>query len=534
MNLFDRLAAAGVFLRLEGEKVVYRAHGGALAPPLLAELRARRAELVRILKDVGVPPTKSASSDERTGAPLSAGQQRIWFMDRLSPGRGTYNIPLAFALEGAFPAHAFEHAMGQVVQRHEVLRTHFISLDGSPIAEIEPPAPVIAALVDLSGLPSERCEHAIRLVLEATARRPFDLERGPVFRVAWLRRARDEEILTFTVHHAAFDGWSMNVLSNEVERATAAFISGAPSLLPPVPFQYGDFAREQLGRPMQDAVARRGYWRAKLAGLPPSPWPSVRGTVTGQPGISRQLVRLLPSALLSRLRAHARKESCTLFVIALGALEVALKRHGGTDDFAVGTDLAGRDLDGSEAVIGFFAEQVALRSDLSHNPSLRELSVRISRTLGEAFSHVLGYDSVVSLLSRNGESSDQLFRVKLVLQPPGELPLLPGVRVKPVPIHVPDAKFHVLLNLFMRGDALVCAMDFDVAVLSLAEATSFLDEYGCVLEFFCDRPEAHVSDVLAALDDSDRTRRQLERKEFRALRSRLFQTVTSSARGGTT
>jgi amino acid adenylation domain-containing protein len=313
------------------------------------------------------------------GLPLSFAQERFWFLDRLQPGLALFTIGGAERLEGPIHPPTLERALTEVVRRHETLHTVFVDVDGTPVQRILPPAPFTLRVEDLSALePAERHARVRRADAEESAE-PFDLSAGPLFRARLLRMGPDEHLLLYAIHHIVSDGWSVGVLFREMRAVYAALLEGRPSPLPELPVQYADWAawsRERLqGAGMERHLA---YWRQRLAGAPEllelptdrprPPVPSFRGATAP--------VRV-PPAVLAPLRALAQAEGATLYMVALAAYQALLARYSGTDDLVVGSPASGRMMREVEGLIGPFINTLVVRTDLSGNPTFRQLVHRV-------------------------------------------------------------------------------------------------------------------------------------------------------------
>ncbi|HEX5870931.1 MAG TPA: condensation domain-containing protein, partial [Longimicrobium sp.] len=328
----------------------------------------------------------------RAGAPalpLSFAQERLWFIDRMEPGSTTYNILMAWRLEGALDAAALERALCELVRRHEALRTVFRETDDGAAQVVAPFGAFHLPVEDLSALdPAGRGAMAVRRAAEDAAR-PFDLRRGPPLRASLLRLAADEHVLLICMHHVVCDEWSLGVLFSELAALYAAFRDGAPSPLAEPAVQYADYAaweREQLRGGAMDA--QLAYWTEALAGAP-----ALLELPADRPRPAAQTYRgalerfELPPALLGRLTALARAEGATLYMVLLGAFQALLARTAGSDDVVVGSPMAGRARRELEDVVGFFVNTLVLRTDLSGDPSFREVLRRVRAVTLGAYEH---------------------------------------------------------------------------------------------------------------------------------------------------
>ncbi|HEV3052085.1 MAG TPA: condensation domain-containing protein, partial [Longimicrobium sp.] len=326
----------------------------------------RRALLQKILRQRTGPAHEPAAIRPREGggpAPLSFAQERLWFIDRLEPGSATYNIPVAQRLGGVLDQAALERALGEIVRRHEALRTTFTEADGSPVQVIAPFGEFALPVEDLSGLGEADREAAVKRRTGEEVRRGFDLSAGPLFRAALLRLSEEDHVLLLTMHHIVSDGWSIGVLFRELSALYEAYREGRGSPLPELAVQYADYAvwqREQLaGEALERQLA---YWRERLAGAPELlelPTDHPRPAVQTYRGAAVPVA--LPLELLERLQSLARSEEATLYMVLLAAFQVLLSKYSGSDDIVVGSPIAGRTRKEMEELIGFFVNTLVLR-----------------------------------------------------------------------------------------------------------------------------------------------------------------------------
>ncbi|HEU4558073.1 MAG TPA: amino acid adenylation domain-containing protein, partial [Longimicrobium sp.] len=353
--------------------------------PTIAEMAVRVEEMRRAELPV-LPPVVPV---ERTGPlPLSFAQERLWFIDQLEPGSAVYNIPMAWHLGGALDRAALERSLGEIVRRHESLRTVFTEVDGSPLQVIAPFGGFVLPVEDLSGLGEDRAA-AVRRRVDEEAGRAFDLAAGPLFRATLLRVDEGEHVLLLVMHHIVSDGWSMGVFFRELSALYGAYRDGGESPLPELAVQYADYAVWQRSQLAGDALGRQlSYWKEQLAGAPEllelptdHPRPAVQ-TFRGEwAGVN------FPPELLERLRALGRSEGATLYMVLLGAFQVLLSRYGGGEDVVVGSPIAGRTRGEVEEVIGFFINTLVLCTHLSGDPSFREVLRRVRGVTLGAYEH---------------------------------------------------------------------------------------------------------------------------------------------------
>ncbi|MGB7947138.1 MAG: condensation domain-containing protein, partial [Candidatus Binatia bacterium] len=373
----DSLLAAQVISRVRDSLQTELSFLDFFAAPTVAGMAAGIRTVSRESRALTVPPIGPAS---RAGPlPLSFAQQRLWFFDQLEPGSPAYNRPVFLCLSGRLDTAALQRSLNEIVRRHEVLRTTFFSVGGRPHQVVAPALERAMPIVDLSRRPQAERETEARQLAIEESQRPFDLTSDPLLRARLLRLGDDEHILVLTTHHIAFDGWSDGILFQELAAIYEAFSTGQLSPLAELPIQYADFgAWQQHWLKGEVLDAQLAYWRRQLAGAPQIlelPTDRRRPAIETFQG-ARQSI-LLPKPLTDALKALSRRECVTLFMTLLGVFKVLLRRYTGQDDIVVGTPVAGRNRVETEKLIGVFINTLVLRTDLSGNPSFRELLSRI-------------------------------------------------------------------------------------------------------------------------------------------------------------
>ncbi|HEV3052756.1 MAG TPA: amino acid adenylation domain-containing protein, partial [Longimicrobium sp.] len=421
--------------------------------PTVAELAGRVEEMAR----AGLPVVPPVVPIERTGTlPLSFAQERLWFLHQMEPDGAGYNMPWPSRLRGHLDASALERALGDLVHRHEALRTTFRPVEQGAVQVVHPAGPAHLPVLDLTGLAPDEREREARRLAQEDAERPFDLERGPLFRATLVRLSDEEHVLLLTMHHIVSDGWSMGVLFREL---FTLYESASP--LPPLAVQYADFAVWQRGW-LQGEVLRGqlDWWREQLGGAPPAlelPTDRPRPAVASSRGGSH--VFRIPAETTRELRALARREGATLYMATHAALDLLLSRWSGQDDLVVGSPIAGRTQVGTEALIGFFVNTLALRIDLSGDPSFQELMGRVRETALGAYAHQdLPFERLVEEVApERGLSHTPLFQVMFALQnaSSGALPAFAGLRREPFGSEFRTVRFDLELDLREVDDELV-------------------------------------------------------------------------------
>ncbi len=416
------------------------------------ESLAQEIEAVRRGEQGLIAPPIVAVNREQA-LPLSFAQQRLWFIDQLEPTNAAYNVPLAMRLTGSLNVEAFERTLSEVFRRHESLRTTFVSPAGEPLQVIMPAGPVSLPVTDLRELPADEREREALRLTHAEAQRPFDLSTGPVARASLLQLSDEEYIVLFTMHHIISDGWSLAVLINEVATIYEAYLSGAESPLEELPIQYGDYAvwqREWLqGEVLENQLL---YWRQQLERAPAVlelPTDHARPPMQSFRGASESF--RLPADLSRELQELSRRENVTLYMTLLAAFQTLLYRYTGQEDICVGSPIANRNLVETEKVIGFFLNTLVLRTNLSGQPSFREVLKRVREVALGAYAHQdLPFEKLVEEMDVARDTGRQpLFQVMFAMQNAQPMTLtMPGLKLEEsVDNETATAKFD--LNLFV-------------------------------------------------------------------------------------
>jgi amino acid adenylation domain-containing protein len=448
---------------------------------------------------VNLPPLMRVERAENL--PLSYTQQRLWFLDQLTPGTPLYNVPAAIRLDGHLNITALENSLAEIVRRHEVLRTTFKTGGaGQPVQLIHPPRHEALLVVDLSELPDpERRMQARQLALDE-ARRPFDLSKGPLMRTTLVRLSEDEHIALFTMHHIVSDAWSTGVLVKEVVRLYESFVAGEASTLPELPVQYADFAAWQREHLAGEALELHlEYWRRQFAVQPAPlelPTDYERPQAQSFRGASRPVN--LSRATLERLRELSRREGVTLFMTLLAAYKTLLHRYTGQDDIAVGSPIANRSRAELEGLIGCFINTLALRTDLSGGPSFRDLLGRVRETTLGAYAHQdLPFELLVGDLQpeRRGNFTP-LFQVWFALQnTPGGALRLPGVNISNYDVDTGVAQFDLALALAETGDGIEGLLTYNSDIFEDATAAEMVEHFAALLEAIAADPDRKLFDI---------------------------------------
>ncbi len=413
---------------------------------------AALAETVRASATAPAAPIRPAP---RAGTlPLSAAQQRLWFLEELTPGGTENNVGVGLRLSGPLDTDALLAALDALADRHEALRTTFGTENGQGVQIVAPHGDLPLRTVDASS--AESAERELREELKT----PFDLRRGPLTRAVLVRLGAEDHVLMLAQHHIVTDGWSVGVLVDELMRRYA----DASAALPPLPIQYADYAVWQRERvPALDE--HLAYWRRKLAGVTPLDLPADRprpGVRTSAGAVHR---RLLPAGLVGRLAEVGQANDATLFMTLVAAVQVLLARYAGQRDVAVGTVTSGRDRPELENLAGFFVNTLVLRSAVEDAEAFDAFLRDVRETVLEAFAHdAVPFDRLVEELQPERDPSrTPLVQALVVLQNAVvRTHEAGGLRVADHDLPRPSARFDLLVEFVPRGDALVMALEYNV------------------------------------------------------------------------
>ncbi|MEV7676575.1 amino acid adenylation domain-containing protein [Streptomyces sp. NPDC088752] len=448
------VAADDNFFALGGHSLLATLLVGRIRTALDAETEIRTlfehptvASLAAALEDAGRPARPPLTARPRPDAlPLSYAQRRLWFLHRLDGPSATYNIPFAVRLDGALDADALRLALHDVVARHAPLRTVFPERGGHPVQHVLAPEDARPVLPVDSVDEDKGADRIAGAVAE-----PIDVERELPLRATLLRLADESHVLVLVIHHIAADGSSLAPLVRDLGTAYRARLGGAAPAWTPPPVDYADYTlwqRELLGDetdPDSPVSRQLAFWRDALAGLPACvelPRDRPRPSAPRHEGATHHFA--VDDATAGRIAALARENGCSVFMVLRAALALLLSRHGAGEDVPLGTAVAGRTDEATADLVGFFVNTLVLRTDLSGDPTFRELLHRVKEFDLAAHAHQdVPFERLVELLNPARAQHHPLFQTMLVLQnhTPADPVDLPGLTVHGVPADLGASKF---------------------------------------------------------------------------------------------
>lgn len=479
--------------------------------PTVAEM-ARHLEMTSQPRPDLQPPSLQPVS--RDGPLLlSSAQQRLWFLEQLGLSRHAYHLLEVIRLHGPLQVVALEQSLQEIIRRHEVWRTVFVNVEGQPHQVIRPATLLPLPVIDLHGLSAQEREVQVRTLARAEVERPFDLAQGPLVRTTLVRLDAEEHVLLLALHNIVYDGWSRGVFWRELAALYDACATGQPAPLPALSSQYADFAAwQQQWLQGESYEAHLTYWKQQLHEVAtlqlPTDWP--RPAVQTYRGARHSLV--LPPALTQALKDLSRAHGVTLFMTLLAAFQVLLQRYTGQDDIAVGSLIANRTRAETEELIGFFTNTLVLRTDLSGDPSFRELLGRVRQvTLAAYYHQELPYEKLLEELRPPRDlSRTPLFQTLFVLQNAPRQPLdLAGLTLNALEVDPRTAKFDLLLDLAETPAGLQGYFEYSTDLFAAATIARLAGHLQTLLAEVVADPDQHLA-TLPLLTADERQRLVVE------------------------
>src|SRR5688572_12526704 len=464
---------------------------------------ARRALLDKLMQSEGLGSTTSqgiTEREERHRAPLSFAQRRLWFINQLEPDNPVYNNHFAFRVRGTLDLEAMQQGVDEIVNRHEILRTTFGMEGPDPVQVIAPSLKLNILVREVDDVSGETPDSVVTKLATEEARKPFDLMNGPLLRMTLLRCRNVDSFLLFTIHHIISDGWSLGIFIEELTSLYQTYLVEGPSPLGKLLVQYGDFAAWQENW-LETTVraAQLPYWEKQLSGTSSTldlpfdyPRPSVQ-TFCG----SREPVPL-NSELGRQLRALSQKTGSTMFVLLLAAFKALLCRYTGQQDIRIGTPVAGRPRPETEGLIGFFANMLVLRTEVSADLTFSELLDRVSETTMSALAHQdVPFEVLVEELNpERGLDQNPLFQIAFGLHKGQTHELhLPNVTLQRFEIDAGTSKFDLTLDLVDTGQELIGAFEYNSKLFDALTITRLAGHFVNLLEGIVADPQQQIYEL---------------------------------------
>jgi len=475
----------------------------ATADETLSARQRRLLELVRRQRRQAAPEAAPPAIPRRPpGEPpvLSFGQQRLWFIEQLQPGSAAYHVPGAVRIRGALDVPVLKRCLAEVARRHEILRTGFEVRDGEPALAIAAAPRLEPTLTDLSALPPARREAEASRVVNAQVRKPFDLTRQPLARTGLVRLAADEHLFLLVLQHIISDIWSVGVFFRNTMALYDAFSAGQPSPLPELPVQYADYAAWQQQVLRGDSLrALLDYWHGQLAGAPlviELPADRVRPPLQSFTGGRRYMT--FGRELTDRLKAAAKQQDASLYMLLLAALDTLLHRLTGQTSILVGVPMANRSRVELEGLIGLLFNALALRADLTGATPFRDLLGQVrERTLGAIQHQDLPFERLVEdLRVERDMSRNPIYQVLFAFQnvPPSKMAAR-GLDIRRYEVMESTSREDLELDMRETPDGLAGWFGYDQALFDAATVERFTRHFGCLLAGIAGDPARRLGEL---------------------------------------
>ncbi|HYP30133.1 MAG TPA: amino acid adenylation domain-containing protein [Blastocatellia bacterium] len=466
----------------------------------------------KVSKQPRVPAGQPAISPARRDRelPLSFAQHRMWFLNQLEPESAAYHITTAIKFTGDLNVPALKHSLNRIIKRHEVLRTTFSWANGKPVQVIAPAMRAELPVIDLRGLGDERQAAEIKRLSVEEALKPFDLQRGPLCRVALLKLKEREHVMLGTTHHIVYDGWSVGVFTRELAAFYDSFISGTELTLPDLRVQYADFAcwqHEWLSGDVLEAQIR--YWKEQLGDASEAlnlPTDRPRPALQTYRGRARSLE--LTAELSNSLQELSVREGVTLFMLLLAAFKTLLFKYTGQDDIRLAIPVSNRNHPEIEGLIGFFSNTLVLRTEMSGEPTFLELLQRVRRVVLGAIAHQdLPFEKLVEQLHPDRDLSRTPMAQALFTYMDGAAdPLnLTGLKAELLETYNDTVQFDLVLNALRAERGIRISLSYNVDLFEDETAERMLAHFGNLLESISARPHSKLS-RLRMLSPTERRR----------------------------
>jgi len=431
--------------------------------------------------------------------PLSTQQRRWWSIVADNPGALSPLVYLGYRMRGRLAVDAWLRAVAAVVDRHEILRARFVERADGPVQVFDPPKGLDVERVDLRDLPEAEREHRARDLLNERRQRPFDLTVGPLLHSCLVRLADEDHIWTLTIHHILADGASLTVIDREIGQLYRAFVEGTEATLPELPIQYGDYAVWCRSVPDRLHDEDRVYWVTLLAGAPALALPTDRPRPgeTGAP--AGEIAHPLDAGLAAELEALGKASRSTLFMVLLAALHAQLSRRSGQVDFCVGIPVVGaRSQPELATMVGVFNNTLALRCDLSGDPTFREIMDRMRDVVLDALDHqTIPFSRVMAELRANhGLDRAPLYEVMFIFEHAEQVgPDLPGLRLSEFPLDVPRIRLDLMVYGWPTGDGIATRFVYNSALFTQTTMTGMAQGFADLLRAVADDVELRLSEL---------------------------------------
>jgi acyl carrier protein len=433
-------------------------------------------------------------------ARLSYAQARLWVMDQLMEGGGAYNVPAAMRLTGRLNRAVLEQSIREIIRRHEVLRTVIVTEGGEARQEVRSGGEVSIEEIDISQLLEEMTTEQVERLVRQESCRGFDLARGPLMRVKVIKQGKEQQVLAVTMHHIVTDGWSMSVMIEEMRKLYEAYSRGEESGLEELKIQYADYAQWQRQWLVEELIEKQlHYWKHQLAGAPR------KLRLLTDDSMPRKheyrgsaIVFEIDEEVTDGLKQLCRREGVSMFMMLLAAYNVFLYRYTGQTDILIGTPVANRNREDIENLIGFFANMLVIRTDLSANPGFRDLLKSVRKVTLEAYAHQdLPFEKLVEALQPDRDLSlAPFFQVVFTLQSGQARNVeLTDLTLVPLIIDLDLSKYDLVFNMHENGSTVMGRLAYNCDLFSPETINLMVGYYNNLLGGIVNHPDARLSEI---------------------------------------
>ncbi len=499
--------------------------------PSIAELASRMDAARREEQGMVPPPITPVPRNE--DLPLSFAQERLWVLDQIEPNNPLYNIPRTLRMRGPLRVDALEGAINEIVRRHESQRTTFTVKDGNPVQIIASELSIPMIVRDLTSLPDGSREAEARRIAVEEAMCPFDLSTPPLVRAHLLRLAPEDHVLQLTMHHIVSDAWSAGIFLQELGVLYEAFSMGNSSPLPELKVQYADYAAQERSWLKGEVLEKQlAFWRERLKGVPSVlelPLDRERPQARTFAGGCEMLH--VPADKLIALKDLARQEGATLFMALMAIYQTMLSKYSGAEQIVVGTDLANRTMPETERMIGFFINLLAVRTDLSGNPTFRALLGRVRNGLLESYAHQeVPFPKIVQEVQpERSATHNPIVQVLFVMQNiPRAKRELAGLQVEPFEVPLTTSKFDMAVFVVERPDGLIGYWVYSTELFEQATIRRMISHFGNLLVAATANPDGRLAS-LAMLSAEEVANQEAEKQARKLSQFKKLKAVAPAA-----
>ncbi|MEH2337088.1 amino acid adenylation domain-containing protein [Nostoc sp.] len=485
---------------LEEVRLCVDAPEGVLTPETRDLLAKNKAELILLLHQENADTDTDLlliKTECPQNLPLSFAQEQLWLVNQLEPDNPSYNEQVSLKVHGHLNTVALKQSLNKIISRHEALRTNFRTINEQPVQVIANSLTLSIPVVDLAELPESERAIACQKLAAKEANQPFDLANSSLIRAFVIKLREEEHVFILTIHHIVFDGWSMGIIMRELAAIYSDICNNLSPELPELPIQYADYAIWQRQWLQSEVLQTQlDYWKQQLKNAPTLlelPTDRPRPAIQTFQGATQYLE--ISNQLSQKLANFSRQEGATLYMTLLTAYVTLLYRYTGSDDIVVGTPLAKRDRTELEGLIGFFVNTLVLRTDLSGNPSFKELLNRVRQVTLEAYTHPdLPFEELVKALQPQRDlSHTPLFQVMFILESAIASEVeMSGLTVSSFAAERTIAKFDLTLFIKNTANGLVAAWQYNTDLFDAPSIERMAGHFVTLLEGVTANPQQQI------------------------------------------